>query len=196
MSENDPTTGATPGTGATPAQAGPAPATPAEPKPATGEDDLGEAGKKILRELRSAERDAQRRAETAEKELADLRSATQTDGEKALAQARREAAAEERAKFETKLRRAEVRSALRSAGLANDALLELAMKSDLFATLAVDDEGRVTDLDKAIAQLRKDAPELFAAALAGTVTRGVQTPQPDRPRDLESSIRDHYEQKH
>src|SRR3989304_1089184 len=89
MAENDTTTGATPGTGATPVQAGPATTAPAEPTPATGEDDLGEAGKKVLRELRSAERDAQRRAEAAEKELADLRSATQTDGEKALAQARR-----------------------------------------------------------------------------------------------------------
>jgi hypothetical protein len=196
MSENDPTTGATPGTGATPAQAGTPPTAPAESTPATGEDNLGEAGKKILRDLRAAEREAQRRAEAAEKELADLRSATQTDGEKALAQAKREAAAEERAKFETKLRRAEVRSALRSAGLTNDALVELALKSDLFAALAVDDEGRVTDLDKAIAQLRKDAPELFAAALAGTVTRGVQTPHADRPRDLESSIRTHYEQQH
>ncbi|MGD0020116.1 MAG: hypothetical protein ABSD62_12750 [Candidatus Limnocylindrales bacterium] len=196
MSENDPTTGATPGTGATPAQAGTPPTALAESTPATGEDNLGEAGKKILRDLRAAEREAQRRAEAAEKELADLRSATQTDGDKALAQAKREAAAEERAKFETKLRRAEVRSALRSAGLTNDALVELALKSDLFAALAVDDEGRVTDLDKAIAQLRKDAPELFAAALAGTVTRGVQTPRTDRPRDLESSIRDHYEQQH
>ena len=178
MPENDPTTGATPGTGATPVQAGPVITAPAEPKPATGEDDLGEAGKKVLRELRSAERDAQRRAEAAERELADLRSATATDQEKALAQARREAAAEERAKFETKLRRAEVRSALRSAGLANDAVVELAMKSDLFAALKVDDEGRVIDLDKAVAQLKKDAPELFASASAGTVTRGVQPPQP------------------
>lgn len=178
MAENDPTTGAMPGTGATPVQAGPATTAPAEPTPATGEDDLGEAGKKLLRELRSAEREAQRRAEAAERELADLRAATATDQEKALAQARREAAAEERAKFETKLRRAEVRSALRSAGLANDALVELALKSDHFAALAVDDEGRVTDLEKAITQLKKDAPELFAAASAGTVTRGVQTARP------------------
>ena len=177
MAENDTTTGATPGTGATPVQAGPATTAPAEPTPATGEDDLGEAGKKVLRELRSAERDAQRRAEAAERELADLRSATQTDQEKALAQAKREAAAEERAKFETKLRRSEVRSALRSAGLANDALVELAMKSDHFAALALDDEGRVTDLEVAVAALKKDAPELFATAGAGTVTRGVQTTQ-------------------
>jgi hypothetical protein len=174
----DTTTGAMPGPGATPVQAGPETTAPAEPKPATGEDDLGEAGKKVLRELRSTERDAQRRAEAAEKELADLRSATATDQEKALAQAKREAAAEERGKFETKLRRSEVRSALRSAGLANDALVELAMKSDHFAALAVDDEGRVTDLDKAVAALKKDAPELFATASPGTVTRGVQTPGP------------------
>ena len=178
MAENDTTTGATPGTGATPVQAGPAITAPAEPKPATGEDDLGEAGKKVLRELRSAERDAQRRAEAAEQELADLRSATQTDQEKALAQAKREAAAEERAKFETKLRRSEVRSALRSAGLANDALVELAMKSDHFAALALDDEGRVTGLEAAVTALKKDAPEMFAMAGAGTVTRGVQTTQP------------------
>lgn len=179
MSENDPTTGATPGTGATPVQAGPAITAPAEPKPAKGEDDLGEAGKKVLRELRSTERDAQRRAEAAEKELADLRSATATDQEKALAQAKREAAAEERAKFETKLRRSEVRSALRSAGLANDALVELAMKSDHFAALVVDDDGRVTDLDKAVAELKKDASELFATASTGTVTRGVQESRPE-----------------
>lgn len=193
MTPEELTTGATPGTGATPVQAGPATTAPAEPKPATGEDDLGEAGKKVLRELRSAERDAQRRAEAAEKELADLRSATQTDQEKALAQAKREAAAEERAKFETKLRRSEVRSALRSAGLANDALVELAMKSDLFAALAVDDEGRVTDLERAVAQLKKDAPELFASASAGTVTRGVQTPQqPDVAPGLDR-LRQAYE---
>lgn len=179
MAENDTTTGATPGIGATPVQAGPATTAPAEPTPATGEDDLGEAGKKVLRELRSAERDAQRRAEAAEQELADLRSATQTDQEKAIAQARREASAEERAKFETKLRRAEVRSALRSAGLANDALVELAMKSDHFAALAVDDDGRVTDLDKAVGALKKDAPEMFATASAGTVTRGVQESKPE-----------------
>lgn len=173
----DTTTGATPGTDATSVQAGPATTAPAEPKPATGEDDLGEAGKKVLRESRSAARDATARAEAAEKELVDLRAATQTDQEKALAQAKREASAEERAKFETKLRRSEVRSALRSAGLANDALVELAMKSDHFAALVVDDEGRVTDLDKAVAQLKKDAPEMFATANAGTVTRGVQTQQ-------------------
>ncbi len=190
------TTGATPGTGATPVQAGPATTAPAEPKPATGEDDLGEAGKKVLRELRSAEREAQRRAEAAEKELADLRSATQTDQEKALAQAKREAAAEERAKFETKLRRSEVRSALRAAGLSNDALVELALRSDLFATLAVDDEGRVAELDKAVAQLKKDAPELFAASGAGTITRGVQTAQPAAPKDLATSVADYYAPKH
>lgn len=189
------TTGATPGAGATPVQAGPAIAAPPESKPATGEEDLGEAGRKVLRELRSAEREAQRRAEAAEKELADLRAASATDQEKALAQARREAAAEERGKFETKLRYAEVRSALRAAGLGSDALLELAMRSDLFATLALDEEGRVADLEKAIGQLRKDAPELFATAPAGTVTRGVQTPQPSAPRDLESAIAAHYKQK-
>ena len=131
----------------------------------------------------------------AEKELADLRAASATDQEKALAAARREAAAEERAKFETKLRRAEVRSALRAAGLGSDALLELAMKSDLFATLALDEEGRVADLEKAISALRRDAPELFAAAPAGTVTRGVVTPQPVRPIDLESAVAEHYKQK-
>lgn len=176
---DDTITGATPGTGAMPVQVGPVITAPAEPKPATGEDDLGEAGKKVLRELRSAEREAQRRAEAAEQELADLRSATQTDQEKALGQARREAAAEERAKFETKLRRTEVRSALRSAGLANDSLVELAMKSDLFAALAVDDDGRVSDLDKAVSAFKKDAPEMFAIAGTGTVTRGVQESKPE-----------------
>ena len=58
---------------------------------------------------------------------------------------------------------------------------------------AVDDDGRVTDLDKAVTQLRKDAPELFATASAGTVTRGVQTPQqPDVAPGLDR-LRQAYE---
>ena len=187
--------------GATPAQTTPvspaADPTAATTTPATGDADaLGDAGKRALEAERKAAKEAQRRAEAAERELETLRTATQTEGEKAITTAKREAAAEEKAKFETKLRRAEVRSALRSAGLANDALLELAMKSDLFATLAVDDEGRVTDLDKAVAQLKKDAPEMFAPPTPGTVTRGVQTPAaPERAKDLESSVADYYRPK-
>lgn len=172
----DSTTGATPGAGATPAQAGPAITAPAEPTPATGEDDLGEAGKKVLRELRSAEREAQRRAEAAETELAALRAATQTDQEKALAQARSEGAAEVRERMSGQLRTLRVEAALLAAGV-DPALLDLAARADEFSSLKVDDNGQV-DVAPAIAALKKARPVLFTST-TGSVTRGVQEPRPE-----------------
>lgn len=174
----DTTTGATPGIGATPVQAGPEITAPAEPTPATGEDDLGEAGKKVLRETRSAARDATARAEAAEKELADLRSATQTDHEKALAQARSEAAAEVTERMTPMLRAIRVESALVTAGV-DPTLIDLAARADEFSVLKVNDKGEVEGVTEAVAALKKTRPSLFAPATAGTVTQGVQTPKPD-----------------
>jgi hypothetical protein len=183
-----------PAAGATPAQTtpvSPAPDPTTTPPPATGEPEIGEAGKKAIAAERTAAKEATKRAETAERELETLRTAGQTDQEKALTTAKREAAAEERAKFETMLRRAGVRSELRAKGL-SESLAELALKDDRFAVLKVDDGGRVTDVDKAVEAFLKDFPEMVAPAHPGTVTAGAQTGAPAQPANLEAAIAAHY----
>ena len=156
--------GATPSQ--TPAQpAAPTTGTPAEP--ATGyPDGLGDAGKKAL----DAER---KRAEAAEKangdlakQLEDLKAATQSDQEKAIAQAKKDGGAEVLTRVQAQVRRSEVRAALSAAG-ASGAVLDLAAKADEFAELKVTDEGVVQGLDQAIADFKKAMPDLFKAQPAG-----------------------------
>jgi len=159
--------------------------------PATGDAELGEAGKKAIAAERKAAKDAQDALKVAQTELETLRTASQTDQEKALATAKREAAAEERAKYETMLRRAGVRSELRAKGL-SELLAELALKDDRFSVLKVDEGGRVTDVDKAVEAFLKDFPEMVKPAAAGTVTTGAQTGQPAQAKDLESAVAAHY----
>ena len=174
-------TGATPGAGATPAQAGqggspagatpasgtagtpPAPATPpTTQQPATGEGDLGEAGRRALEAERQARRDAETRAQTAEAERDQLKVATQSDAEKALTQAKREASAEERAKWQGHIRATEVKSQLRTAGLTNEKALELAARAPEFAKLKVTDEGVVEQVAETVEAFKKDYPEMFS----------------------------------
>lgn len=197
---SEPTPGATPAAGATPGDAGnppeapkppaaqPAPPAPEAPKaPATGDEALGEPGLKALK----AERDARA---AVEKELADLKAAGQTDQEKAIEAARKSAAAEERAKGDGRIRRSEVRSALRVKGLTNEKALDLAVNAPEFAALKVDEEGSVTDLSKTVDAFVKDYPEMFAAPKApGDVNRGPNDGNPDQPTSLEGAIAQHYQ---
>lgn len=192
--------GATPAaTGATPVQSQPAAqaasaTTETPPPPATGEE-IGEAGKRAIAAERKAAKEAQDALKATQGELEALRATTLTDHEKELSTAKREAAAETSAKFEIKLIRADLRGRLKAAGVANDALVELALKSDAFAGVKLDEEGRVVDGDKLIEALKKETPELFAAPAGpgnGTVTAGVQTMTPAPAKDLESAIAAHY----
>lgn len=186
-------TGAMPGPGAMPGQpapivppagampvpaaagAPPAPAAPAVTPPAMGDDQLGAAGQRALEIERQARRDAEARAQSLEQERDQLKAATQSDAEKALTQARREAAAEERTKWTSHIRNAEVRSVLRAAGLTNEKTLALAAQAPEFARLKVTDEGTVEKLADAIAQFRSDYPELFAS---GATTPPTPAPAP------------------
>jgi predicted GNAT family acetyltransferase len=179
--------------GATPAQTPPPTGSaPVAPPPATGDDAaLGDAGKRAIDAMKAERDGAQRAAKAAERELETMRTASQTDQEKLLSTAKREAAAEERAKFETMLRRAGVRSELRAKGL-SESLAELALKDDRFAVLKVDDGGRVTEVDKAVEAFLKDFPEMVTPAHPGTVTAGAQTGAPAQPANLEEAIAAHY----
>lgn len=190
--------------GATPAAAGATPAqtTPVSPAPdpasptatpATGDTDgLGEAGKKAIAAERKAAKEAQDALRAAQAELEALKAAGLSESEKAIKEAANAATAAERAKWQTSIRSVRVEAALRVAGATNETLLELALRSDLIASLTVDEAGRVTDLDKAVEQLKRDIPEMFGPAGAGGPTRGAQTGEPARARDLESAIAAHY----
>lgn len=166
--------GATPVVGgATPSQtpAQPAPTTPVTATPpATGDDDaaLGEGGKRAIK----AERD---RASAAEKErdqfrtrLEELENASKSEHEKAVAQAKREGAAEVATRYEAAIRRSEVRAALTAAGVPSS-LVDLASRADGFASLKVNDEGRVSGLDDAVKAFKDATPDLFGKA--GPVAR-------------------------
>jgi hypothetical protein len=156
--------------GATPAAAAAtaAQSTPDEPaaEPATGaEAALGDAGKRALDAMRAERRAAEDRAKRAEAELEQLRAASLSEHDKAIAQARKEATAETERTWSARLRSAEVARALQAAGATPDAL-DLAVLDPSFAALAIDDEGPVDGLDAAVAAFRKARPSLFAAARA------------------------------
>jgi hypothetical protein len=192
--EGEPAAGATPaapGTPAAPPPTTPPASQPPSPPPATGEPELGEAGKKAIAAERKTAKEAQEALKTAQDELEALKAASLTDSEKAIKTAKTEAAAEERAKYETMLRRAGVRSELRAKGL-SEGLAELALKDDRFSALKVDADGRVAEVDKAVEAFLKDYPEMVKPAGAGTVTTGAQTGQAAQAKDLESAIAAHY----
>ncbi len=147
--------------GATPSQSTPAPEPAAEPAP--GADGLGDAGKRALEAERAQRRDAERQLKAARDELEALRTSQLTDHEKAIAQARRDAATETERRWSARLRGAEVARALQAAGATPDAI-DLAVLDPSFAELAIDDDGRVAGLDAAVAAFRKARPSLFAQA--------------------------------
>jgi hypothetical protein len=178
MADQTTPAGATPAEpGATPGQSAPA-ASAADP--ATGTDQqLGDAGKRALEIERANAKEALKRATAAERRLAELEAAHQTDQEKAIAQARTEGAAEATAKADAKVRRAEVKRALSAAGCAD---VELAAMAGDFADLKVDDAGEVEGLDQALATFRTAHAALFApkrptgSADAGTSGRPPTAP--------------------
>lgn len=182
----DTTTGATPGAGATPDQAGPTTtpaaqgATPpagttapaAATTPATGDDQaLGDTGKRILAEARRQAKEAEDRAKAAETERDALRAATLTETEKAIDAARKEAAAEVRSTFEARIRRSEIRAALTSAGISSSEL-ELASAAPEFAKLKVGDDG-VDGLADAVTTFKALHPTLFAKPAAPVADLGA-----------------------
>ena len=187
--------------GATPAAASATPAqtTPVSPAPdvtptvpATGDPEIGEAGKRAIAAERKTAKEATEALKTATAELETLRAAGLSESEKAIKQAANEATAAANAKWQTSIRAVRVESALRVAGATNETLLDLALRSDLISTLKVDDAGKVVDLDKAVEQLKKDIPEMFAPTGPGTVTRGVQTAPGTGAKTLDSAIAAHY----
>lgn len=168
MSEDVPA-GATPVVpGATPGQT--PPASSADPAPATGlEDDqdgaaaLSDPGKQALDRMKAARKAAEDRAKTAEAELEKLRTATLSETERAIAEAKAAGASEATAKADARVRRAEIRTALTAAGV-NPKLLDIVAKADEFGELTVTDDGGVEGLKDAVSAFKKANPDLFGVA--------------------------------
>jgi hypothetical protein len=147
----------------TPAQpAAPTTGTPAEP--ATGyPDGLGDAGKRALDAERARADKAEKDLKAAQARAEELENASRTDQEKAIAQAKKDGAAEVLATAQAQVRRSEVRAGLLAAGIGPN-VLDLAAKADTFANLKVTDDGTVQGLDQAIADFKKTVPDLFKPA--------------------------------
>lgn len=165
MTETITVAGATPVVaGAMPAQNPPAVPVAAPPTTDASATDypegLGDAGKQALDRMKAAARDAESRAKKAEKALADIQTASQSESEKAIAAARLEGATEATAKADARVRRAEVRAALTAAGCS---AVDIVAKADEFAALEVDDEGNVLGLDKAVTAVKAANAALFGA---------------------------------
>jgi hypothetical protein len=191
--ESDGATPAAPPANSAPPAPPAAPATP--PPPATGDDGLGEAGKKAIAAERKAAKEAQDALKTAQAELEALRTQGLSESEKAIKEASNTAAAAERAKWQSSIRAVRVESALRVAGASNEKLLELALRSDLVSALKVDEAGKVEGLDAAIAKLKEEIPEMFGApASGGGPTRGAVTGAAGQAKTLEEAVAGHYKQ--
>jgi len=163
--------GATPvAAGATPAQTPAAAGTPSSsepPKPpATGSDDdqqLGHHHELDVQRERKARKAAEAREKALQTEYDALKASQLSDADKAIAQARKDGAAEAATRLHGRLRSSEVRSALAAAGI-NPGIASLAARADEFDALKVSDDGEVEGLDEAIAAFKKSHGDLFKPA--------------------------------
>jgi hypothetical protein len=118
---------------------------------------LGAAGERALREERAARTKAERDAKAVKKELDDLKAASATDAEKAIAKAKQEGKTEALKLANARVMKSEIKAA--AAGrLANPAVAVRLLDPDDFT----DDDGEVDEkkLKAAIDQLLKDEPYL------------------------------------
>ena len=153
------TAGAIPAaTGAMPVQIPPA---APETEPATGTAEaLGEGGKQALQQEREARKTAEKALAAATKRLTDLETAGKSEQEQAIIKAKAEGATEALTRAQAMVRRASVREALVAAGCTDPAI---AARADEFGELAVDEDGNVGGLVKAVGDFKGAHPTLFLA---------------------------------
>lgn len=160
--------------GATPPQTPAQPATVTTPAangaPATGDDELlGEAGRRALQAERIRASAAERERDDFRRRFEELENSSKSDHEKAIAQAKKEGAAEVLGRIQGQVRRSEVKAALSSAGLSGS-MLDLASRADEFVDLKVSDDGTVDGLAAAVEAFKKATPELFKVQPTGNRT--------------------------
>lgn len=201
MNDNDQSAGATPAApGATPGQTPPATpsATPTPPPsatpPATDDDAaLGEGGKRALDAERASRRAAEDRAKAAEKERDDLKAATLSESEKAIADAKKAGQTEATERYAAVIRRSEVKAALAAAGI-QSSVMDLAVKADEFAALKVGDDGNVEGLDEAVKAFKGTRKDLFTKpGTDGSADGGARNNGAQPATTLEGAIGAHYD---
>jgi hypothetical protein len=204
MSEPVIPAGATPAAGgATPSQTPPAasapvptpqpvPAPTPAPEPSAPDDTLGlgDAGKRALDAMKAERNAAIAASKAAERELEQLRSANQTETEKAIAAARKAGADEVTERLHARVRRAETKLALARAGAVPSLIEDLANAAE-FSELKVDDADQVAGLDDAIKAHRARVPDAYRAPATpgpGSVDGGPRAPGTPRATDLASAV--------
>lgn len=196
--------GATPAVGgATPPQTPPAASAPAStpqpvpaptpaPEPSAPDDvpGLGDAGKRALDAMKAERNAALAAAKAAERELEQLRTANQTESEKAIAAARKAGAEEVTERLHARVRRAETKLALARAGAVPSLIEDLANAAE-FASLKVDDADQVAGLDDAIKAHKARVPDAYRPPTApgpGSVDGGPRAPGTPRATDLATAV--------
>jgi hypothetical protein len=204
MSEPIIPAGATPAArGATPPQTPPvasAPAPTPQPQPAptpdpapSAPDDLlalGDAGKRALDAMKAERNAAIAASKAAERELEQLRTASLSESEKAIAAARKAGADEVTERLHARVRRAETKLALARAGAVPSLIEDLANAAE-FAALVVDDTDQVTGLDDALKAHRSRVPDAYRTPTApgpGSVDGGPRGPGAPRATDLATAV--------
>lgn len=140
---------------------------------ATGQNDLGDAGKRALAEERRGRR-------AAEKELEKLRAASMSEQEKAVAAAKQAGASEALKVTAPRLVRAELRAAAAEAGLGKDALAGFLEYADLSKFVTEDGEPDEKAISAAVKRLGGGRPTDFDG--------GART-SADKPADMNSLLR-------
>jgi len=133
------------------------------------------------KKLRSEAQALRKRLKDLEEVSMKTAEAQLSEHERALAQARRDGAKEERERVNALIRRSTVSSALAAAG-ANPDLLDLAYQDAHFGALAVNDDGDVAGVKEAVAAVQKARPSLFLKpAMTGSADGGPRgaAPAPD-----------------
>lgn len=99
-----------------------------------------------------------------EKELAELRKTLESDGERALREARESAVTEAENKYKGLIVRSEAKTALLQAGLTSG--VERMLKLIDLSAVKIGEDGSLEGLDSQIDEIKKDFAELFAAKRA------------------------------
>ena len=151
---------------------------------------LGDAGKRALDAMKAERNAAIAASKAAERELEQLKVASLSESEKAIAAARKAGADEVTERLHVRVRRAETKLALARAGAVPSLIEDLANAAE-FAALTVDDTDQVTGLDDAIKAHKARVPDAYrppATPGPGSVDGGPRAAGAPRATDLATAV--------
>jgi hypothetical protein len=168
----------------------PAPAPASEPSAPDDVAGLGDAGKRALDAMKAERNAAIAAAKAAERELEQLKAASLSESEKAIAAARKAGADEVTDRLHARVRRAETKLALAAAGATPSLIEDLANAAE-FAALRIDENDQVIGLDDAVKAHKARVPDAYRAPATpgpGSVDGGPRAPGAPRATDLATAV--------